>query len=180
MMRPLVTFISKYEVERLTPTGRHHLISISDAPDDQAQINETLWASVSRHHFIDAGLDEDALEMYAYEGKRFELRYRDYLLEHRAKDLRFRVAEVTALGEPIVVNCQAGRSRSAAVARFIANHYGYNLDKPTPDANEFVYRMLARDGSLMLAYQRAVADPSDDTPPPKISLVSSIKKLIGI
>ncbi|HEP8970347.1 TPA: hypothetical protein VDU83_002685 [Pseudomonas aeruginosa] len=180
MMRPLVTFVSKYEVERLTPKGRHHLISISDAPDDQAQIDEAVWASVSRHYFIDAGLDEVALEMYAFEGKRFELRYRDYLLEHRAKDLRFRVAEITALGEPIVVNCHAGRSRSAAVARYIANHHGYNLDKPTPDANEFVYRMLARDGSLMLAYQRAVADASEETPPAKVSLVSAIKKLIGI
>ncbi|HFK2003004.1 TPA: hypothetical protein ACGW3W_002301 [Pseudomonas aeruginosa] len=169
---PSCTFISRAEAEAYWPDHHCHLISISDAPDDQAAIDETRWKSVSYHHFVDAGFDEEVIEIY---GCDFERNYADYFIHSKADELRERIRTITSVGDSIVVNCQAGRSRSAAVAKYLAEHHGYQLDKPTPDANLCVYRMLARDVSLLAVYQAAKAPLQRDTP--KRGLLAAIKSL---
>ncbi|MDX1296651.1 MAG: hypothetical protein R3260_00210 [Pseudomonas sp.] len=148
-------YLSRWEVLSITPPAFCHLISISDDRDDQIQVDESRWASVSFHHFVDAGFDEDVLEIY---GSDFERHYADYFLAHKADALRRRLDELAAASQDIVINCQAGRSRSAAVAMYLNRYHGYSLDKPTPDANLCVYRMLVKEPALMAAYQ-AVTTP---------------------
>lgn len=135
---------------------------------------------MSYHHFIDAGFDEDTLLMFIGDGCEFETRFRDYFLEDRAQAMRQRIAEIVKKREAIVVNCQAGRSRSAAVAKFIASHYGYILEQPTPDANMCVYRMLAKDGLLLSAYAHATAQRHEAHQDTEHSFIVALKRLLGL
>jgi hypothetical protein len=173
-----VTFLSRTSAEEAIPEVDHHLISISDGIEDQAIIDESRWASVSYHYFIDAGFDEDTLLLYGGAGCEFETRFRDYFLEDRAQALRQRIAAIVQKRLPIVVNCQAGRSRSAAVAKFISSHYGYHLEQPTPDANMCVYRMLAKDGSLLSAYAHATAQKDEVPQDTERSFIGALKRLL--
>jgi predicted protein tyrosine phosphatase len=159
---PHCIFMPRREVERLVPESGTHLISISDDADDQASIDESLWSSVSYHHFVDAGFDEEIINLY---GPEFELHYADYFLATKAETLRQRLKELADQRKNIVINCQAGRSRSAAVAMYLAHHHGYKLNKPTPDANLCVYRMLVQDASLLEAYNRATSGHSQEKSP---------------
>ncbi|MBW6123060.1 hypothetical protein KZ843_09205 [Pseudomonas aeruginosa] len=174
-----VTFLSRRDAEDALPSDGYHLISISDGPEDQAAIDESRWASVSYHYFIDAGFDEDTIAQFGGDGGDFETRFRDYFLEDRAEVMRQRIAAIVELRQPIVVNCQAGKSRSAAVAKFISTHYGYQLDKPTPEANMCVYRMLARDGVLIRAYRSATALETHSDQHASASVLGSIKRFFG-
>lgn len=171
-----VTFLPRSEVEALIPPRGYHLISISDGEEDEANIDESKWSSVSRHHFIDAGYDEETIAMF---GSDFTSRFADYCLEGSADVLRARVLEIVQRREPVVVNCQAGRSRSAAVAKFISDHHGYELLQPTPDANMCVYRMLARDAALIQAYRAATTPPSTETSAQSENLLATLKRIFG-
>lgn len=169
---PICIFLSRREVEVFEPASNWHLVSISDGPEDQAVIDEARWQTVSYHHFVDAGFDEDVIDIY---GPDFEKHYVDYLLRSKADILRHRLHEIAAQGGCITVNCHAGRSRSAAVARYLSSHLGYQLDKPTPDANMCVYRMLAMDERLMAAYQAATHEGQSADPPQ--GLLAALRKL---
>jgi len=152
----ICTFLSRRDAEELVPPLGYHLVSISDDRIDQAKIDESRWASVSYHHFVDAGFDEDVIEFY---GQEFEANYVDYLLAGKADTLRARLDGLANTSRSVVVNCQAGRSRSAAVAMYLQKHHGYQVDQPMPDANLCVYRMLAKDASLMNAYEASLPSP---------------------
>ena len=157
---PKCSFMSRSDVLSYQPEGLAHLISISDDHDDQVQLDERRWASVSYHFFVDAGFDEEIIDL---NGDQFEVHYADYFLARKASALRDRLQGLISAGHDIVINCQAGRSRSAAVAMYLNRVHGYELDKPTPDANLCVYRMLAQDPSLLAAYSRATspAEPGE-------------------
>lgn len=158
---PTCTFMSRSDVLSYLPVGTAHLVSISDDHDDQARIDERRWQSVSYHHFVDAGFDE---EIIGLNGDQFEVHYADYFLASKADMLRVRLQELVSAGQDIVINCQAGRSRSAAVAMYLNRVHGYQLDKPTPDANLCVYRMLAQDPSLLAPYARATSTAEPQEP----------------
>lgn len=161
---PECDFLPRTETEALTPLPGFHLVSISDDLEDQARVEESRWASVSYHYFVDAGFDEEVLGIY---GSDFEKHYVDYFLWAKADDLRARLAELAGVRASLIINCQAGRSRSAAVAMYMQRHHGYLLRRPTPDANLCVYRMLAMDRELMTAYQAAT---SKEAPKPRRGL----------
>jgi len=156
---PWCTFMSRSDAQEYKPDGPAHLISISDGLDDQAAIVEGRWKSVTYHHFVDAGFDEETIALY---GDQFELRYADYLLADKATILRVCLLALVSTKENIVIHCQAGRSRSAAVALYLKEHHGYRLEKPAPDANICVYRMLVQDEDLLSAY--AIATQPVDAP----------------
>lgn len=157
---PTVQFMSRIDAQRYRPAGPAHLLSISDGEDDQALVEASHWRSVEFHHFVDGDFDEEKLAMF---GPKFEHFFRDYFLMPQADRLRESISRLTATGLDIVVNCQAGRSRSAAVSQFICETYGYSLSQETPDANQTVLRMLRRDGALLVAY-RATLPPVPTQP----------------
>lgn len=148
-----VMFLPRQDAEALIPPAGAHLLSISDSEADQARIDESRWASVSYHHFLDQGYDEELVDVC---GADFESVYRSCFLPDDARAMRERIfALVEAGASLIVVNCQAGRSRSAAVARYIHECHNYVLSQPTPEANLTVYRLLFQEPSLMLSCRTA-------------------------
>lgn len=151
---PTVQFMSRIDAQRYRPASPAHLLSISDGEDDQAVVESSHWQSVEFHHFVDGDFDEEKLDMF---GQKFEHYFRDYFLIPQADRLRESISRLTSTGLDIVVNCQAGRSRSAAVSQFICEAHGYSLIQETPDANQTVLRMLRRDTDLLVAYRATLA-----------------------
>jgi hypothetical protein len=147
-------FLSKAEVEVMTPPPNAHLISISDGPGDQARIDHRRWHSVSYHYFLDAGYTEELIEAC---GPDFDTTFRSYLRPLAAEKLRDRIDWAAQRAKLIVVNCYAGRSRSAAVARYIHEAYGFALEQEPAEANLTVYRLLMQDPDLLAAYEAATA-----------------------
>ena len=137
-----VRFMGRRDVETHCPISPTHLVSISDGEDDQAQIVRSRWASISFEYFVDGEYDETQMLMF---GEKFPVSFQDYLLPPQAESIRSLVDRLASTGLDIVVNCQAGRSRSAAVARYISDLHGYDLKQETPDANQTVLRLLRRD-----------------------------------
>lgn len=88
------------------------MLSISEGLEDQANIKETRWKSLSYHDFIDAGFDEEVIEIY---GPYFERSCVEYLLSSKADVLRDRIREIATQREFIAVNCHAGLSRNLSL-----------------------------------------------------------------
>jgi hypothetical protein len=149
-----VLFLPRAEVEQLIPPPRAHLISISDGESDQAKIDRTRWASVSFHHFVDGGYDEGIVTACDAD---FPKIYASYFLPETANAMRQRIFNIADGADMIVVNCIYGRSRSAAVARYINEFHGFKLDRPALEANMTVYRLLAQDPGLIMACRQALA-----------------------
>lgn len=151
-----VRFMGRRDVETHCPISPTHLVSISDGDDDQAQIVQSRWASISFEYFVDGEYDETQMLMF---GEKFPVSFQDYLLPPQAESLRSLVDRLASTRLDIVVNCQAGRSRSAAVARYISELHGYDLKQETPEANQTVLRLLRHD-SLLYSTYRDVTSPS--------------------
>lgn len=147
-----VIYISRADAEQLVPPPRSHLISISDGSDEQAVIDKTRWDSTRFCHFVDGGFDESIVNAC---GPDFLRIYASYLLPESAEELREHIKGIAEAADMIVVNCRYGRSRSAAVARFISETHGFKLDRQAPEANMTVYRLLMRDPFLLEACRRA-------------------------
>lgn len=95
----------------------------------------------------------------------------------KAEELRIRLDTLAAQRVFVVINCQAGRSRSAAAAAYLRDRHGYHLEKPTPDANMCVLRMLSRDASLMAAYREASRQTESEPAPG--GFLSAIRSLLS-
>ena len=171
-----VVFLSRPDVEQLIPPPRSHLISISDGETDQARIDRTRWESVSYHHFIDGGFDEGIVTAC---GADFMKIYSSYLLLDQAKMMRSRIERIADVADMIVVNCIYGRSRSAAVARYISEAYGFKLDRPALEANMTVYRMLKQDPSLVMACKQALVASEKAAEGEDLSLSGRISSWLG-
>ena len=173
---PTVQFMSRLDAQRYRPVCPAHLLSISDGEDDQAVVEASHWQSVEFHHFVDGDFDEEKMAMF---GLKFEHFFRDYFLIPQADRLRESISRLAVTGLDIVVNCQAGRSRSAAVSQFICETYGYSLSQETPDANQTVLRMLRRDRDLMVAY-RATLPPLTKNTDLKPGALKRLLSLFGL
>lgn len=180
-----VQFMSRADVESFTPPPNAMLISISDTPDDKAHIQPAMWRQVGMYHFVDGGYDEEAIATF---GSDFDRIYgADYFTPEKADTMRADIDHmVGSKPELLVVNCQAGRSRSAAVAQYISERYGATISQETPEANLTVLRLLRLDSSLNKAIQDARAGKLEtlmletDDPKPKRGFFSSILELFGI
>lgn len=173
-----VLFLPQAAAEMLIPPPRSHLISISDGETDQAKIDRTRWESVSFHHFVDGGFDEGIV---AACGADFQKIYASYFLPETAIALRQRIFNIADSADMIVVNCIYGRSRSAAVARYIHEFHGYKLDRPALEANMTVYRLLAQDPGLLMACRQALAAAEQKTDNGEdMSLSGRISRWLGL
>lgn len=150
--KPTVLMLPKTEVEVMAPPPNAHLISISDGPGDQARIDSRLWRSVSYHYFLDGGYTEALIEAC---GPEFDTIFRNYLRPQSADKLRERIDWAAKRAQVIVVSCYSGRSRCAAVARYIHEAYGFALTQEPVDANLTVYRLLSEDRTLLDACREA-------------------------
>lgn len=121
-MHRKVVFLGKQLVEKLEPVGNAVVISISDSSMDEAKLKHG-WASVHRFYFIDAGYDEKSLR---FVGPNYKYIYASYFNRDIAIAIRTIIADSVSSGvDTFVVNCHAGQSRSAAIAMYLHDQYGY-------------------------------------------------------
>lgn len=152
-----VIFISQRDAEKIKPGENWALISITDSEDYLPELQDG-WFEIKRYHFIDGDYDEGSLR---YVGKNYKYIFSSYFNRELALKMIEEIANIVGKNpSAVVVHCHAGRSRSAAVAKFIHDKYGYipyntaevlNLPKearPPPDfsvfgkMNTLVYKLL--------------------------------------
>jgi len=140
-----VRFCSREEAENTNTDLCTAVISITDPGSALAAIESHKWFDVLRLQFhdidltkmINAGLRADILK-----------RYRP-MNETQAAEIRLYVdAAVRGGVQKFLVHCEAGISRSAAIAKWIADHHdGPSLGPVTKQHNRHVYGLLASGGA---------------------------------
>jgi hypothetical protein len=175
-------FMSRYDLEHFNPPANAVLISISDNEDDKAQVNKALWSDVSFHTFIDAGYDEETISY----GLDYDRVFSDYITPEKANALRADIERMLSTKPALfVINCQAGRSRSAAVAKYLHERYSAEISQDTPDANQTVLRLLRSDPRLLASIQAARSGELDaqsnveEREKPR-NLISRLLEFIGV
>ncbi|MCG7952650.1 MAG: hypothetical protein N0E56_15740 [Candidatus Thiodiazotropha endolucinida] len=118
----IVLFLNKKTAEEMLPIENGAMISITDCRDDEADINDQ-WGHVYRFRFIDGSYNEDSLR---FVGLNYKYIYSSYFDRAQAVEMNQVISNIVNDGiNTIVVHCHAGRSRSAAVAKYISDRYGY-------------------------------------------------------
>jgi predicted protein tyrosine phosphatase len=124
-----VLFMPRVAAERLYGDPCAAIISITDNVD--ASLNGS-WGSILRLKF------NDCVDPLNLKGRRITL-----FTPEMANDIRTFVECLDPDINTLVVHCEAGISRSAAVAFVLAGHYGWELKGGDTDrANKLVMRVL--------------------------------------
>ena len=129
MLRDGVVFVSRETAEKLTPNPTVGMISITDpdAKSGLAKLQEG-WSAVLRLQFHDVTKPWQGYEPMT-EGQAKELI--DWLEKHEAGFTG------------VVVHCEHGQSRSAAVAKYLGDRYRLPIfESSVRFANETVYDLL--------------------------------------
>lgn len=126
-----VLFVSRSVAENTSGKGDWAVISISE-PDSALGDAKLMagWHAIHRTNFHDVD------PMYPC-GEPHVLMNRDH-----AADIVMFVESVAPHVHTILVHCRAGVSRSAAVAKWIAKHYGLPFNHQYSLYNKHVYRLL--------------------------------------
>jgi predicted protein tyrosine phosphatase len=124
-----VDFISEEQAVRMEPIGTMGLISITDFERGNAPIRPG-WGSVLRLKFDDI----ETFGPYGERGVPFD--------ESDAKQVIKWLDQNKHKISALYVHCWAGISRSAAVAKFIAEKLGLPFDHNYDSYNPLVYRTL--------------------------------------
>lgn len=159
--KPTVFFASRSDAELLQPgqDSGVYLIAIADSPGNAINVDHGEWAGVSHHCFLDGEYDvEDITSL----GSSFHSYFGDYFGIESADAIREAVDGLDGRARHIVVACDAGQSRSAAVAWWIAKAHGYVIHQDTPDANETVMAILERERTLCHAIRQAEVPSYED------------------
>lgn len=133
-----VIFISHREAEALQPEPGVAMVSITDPGKPPALLGA--WDQVYRDSFFDGGYSEDAIHIHKDE---FRMRYCSYIDSEQATNLKAFIDQLVMSGaQKIYVHCYFGRSRSGAVAKYLADHHGFESNKKIESPNMTVYRLL--------------------------------------
>lgn len=131
-------FMGKRAIEELSPIDEAVVVSISDSDQDEANLRPG-WKSIHRVHFVDGGYDEASLR---FVGTNYKYIYASYFDRELSIELcDFIRKHVQAGVQTFIVNCHAGRSRSAAIAKYILDTYGFE---------PFSYSIAPGDGSKVI------------------------------
>ncbi|OIQ89558.1 dual specificity phosphatase, catalytic domain [mine drainage metagenome] len=131
-----VEFISRVAAESRKPESNIAVISITELGDDPAALKEG-WHTIYRARFDDL----NPVNREPFEPPHD---HEDPIDDARAKSIVDFVDGIAPEVDGIVVHCRAGISRSAAVAKWIAQAYGLDFDEDYTAHNEFVYDMLIK------------------------------------
>lgn len=131
-----VTFVPKWVAENMIPDAQVGIISIVDV-GGEVYLREG-WGSVLKMQFDD--IERRWQNYYPMTAKQSE-EIVDWLELHEDK--------LTG----VVVHCEQGVSRSAGVAKFIAERYNLYFDKDYKLYNRLVYRLLANESLMRRATQ---------------------------
>lgn len=121
-----VIFMSRDEAEAATPLADWAVISIHDYYQDPAELKEG-WQAVLQIGFYDEDLAIPGLETFSSE---------------QADSVIAFIERVAPTVNGILVHCNYGISRSAAMAKYIALSYGLSFPADYNRFNKRVYRKL--------------------------------------
>ena len=128
-----VDFMSQARAENCRPLAREAIISITGSNHHKARLRKG-WTRVLRLVF-------DDVEKLIFGAAHFDK-------DHAEEILRW-LDEVEGKVDKVFVHCHAGRSRSAAVAKFIAEKYDLSGGiRVYEEHNGRVYKILSRRGRL--------------------------------
>lgn len=169
-----VQFMGRRAAEELTPAPNTAMISISDGQGwGGAQLNHELFTRTLTAHFVDSTYSESTIEAF---GRAFPVKFSAFFNRDRSIQIREFVQSCVDEGvDGFYVHCDAGRSRSAAVATWIGEAYQYRVVGDASRANELVLALL-RDPSLFEPAIEQHCTTVESTP--KRSGVSMITRLI--
>jgi predicted protein tyrosine phosphatase len=149
-MYTYTTFISKRTVEQIG-VGEHTpvtvLISLNSPPaitpgSSEVKLVESAWSKILKLEFHDADLDRRSIDP-----RIDDLADKSNLVlfneEHAVAILKF-LREHQESHEGVIVHCEGGISRSAAVAKFIAQIYNLDFLEGYSLYNRHVYSTLSR------------------------------------
>lgn len=129
-----VLFVSKHAAESNMPWSDWAVISITDRDSfGEAKIKDG-WHSVLRVHFHDVDPAEPCDEPHILMNE-----------EHARQIVEF-VRGLPDEVNGILVHCQAGISRSAAVAKWICEEFRIPFDERYDKFNRHVYQLLVETG----------------------------------
>lgn len=169
-----VIFMGREAAERFTPEKPAALISITDPDRPPAALDESRWEMVRRLAFNGGQYDEGTIRTF---GKDFPAIFGQYITPDQADQISDFIEEVIESGlELLVVHCEAGMARSAAVAQHAHDLYGFALNKETNGANETVLRLLANPGGYRRLIRRCV--PTEQ-PEQKTGVVNTLKSWLS-
>lgn len=138
LMSGYVYFLSQLEAERLIPIPGTAMISITDPDKSPAPISG--WDSLYRDAFYDGGYSESTIMTMK---SSFQKNYASYIDSNQAVQLADHIEHLVSSGvNEIYIHCYFGESRSAAVALFLCNKYGFEPNKPIIKPNKTVYDLL--------------------------------------
>lgn len=132
------------EVEALTlkPGRASALISITDPGRIAPLPYPDAWGALLRIHVLDAEYDSDTIAAMWPDGS-FDADQEQY----PSMLIAMRIRDFIALCEDmpittLIVHCQEGRRRSAAVAQFVADRWGQPTERSTDQLNRTLYELL--------------------------------------
>ena len=133
-----LSFLSRRAAEAATPRDDIAVISITDPRTVQPRLDG--WHSVLRVEFHDINPEKIASPFIRAE----VVSHYTLMSTDQAREIVAFVQAIQSNGvSGIMVHCEQGVSRSAAVARWIADRHGLRLsDEATAAHNRYVYRML--------------------------------------
>ena len=133
-----VLFVSKHAAESNMPWSDWAVISITDRHSfGEAKIKDG-WHSVLRVHFHDVDPAKPCDEPHTLMNE-----------EHARQIVEF-VRGLTSEVNGVLVHCQAGISRSAAVAKWICGEFRIPFDGRYDKFNRHVYKLLLETGKQKL------------------------------
>jgi predicted protein tyrosine phosphatase len=138
-MFTFTTFIPKKQAEKVVDPERKSeraIISITTPEDDQcspASLHEDSWRGILRLQFHDVDPSAEAKK-----------RQRVLFNEQHAQEIFLFLKEQEAFGGALICHCEAGISRSAAVAKFIAQIYSLDYPESYSLYNKHVFTTLLR------------------------------------
>lgn len=132
--------ISKKNAERMIGKENMALISITDYDDyyTNAQGN---WGSIDRYYFIDGEYNQEDIDRF---GLGFYMSHNGYMSPEDSIIINKRIKEIL-LDEnivEIVVNCHAGKARSAAVSLHISEISDFKYTGDSYLKNDLVYNLM--------------------------------------
>ncbi|MBK5051733.1 hypothetical protein IQ289_25465 [Burkholderia sp. R-70006] len=137
-----MTYLSEAACIEARPRMDAAVISITE-PGRKAPLNEG-WGAVYRIQFSDAEWDDGMVERLQARGMRFDPESKGFPGPSSTAELLVAIHDIELRGavSHVVVHCHAGRRRSAAVARFIAQRHGLPFDMSYDGYNRTVFRLL--------------------------------------
>lgn len=135
-----VRYISEKIACELTPSPREAMLSISDPGIYTVPLKEG-WPKLLRCYFPDAGCDAGLLKFVGGYSQYLTMGFPSHV---HALQMRNFIADLASseTSYKLIVHCHAGRSRSAAVAKYTAEIHNLEFDHDYEKFNQTVYRLM--------------------------------------